>query len=143
MFEGCLRTFTSAHYMKGHYSLMHVEPLQCENILLGCNFHTCSWSTLVKHKRYFCELREIMQVEEDKYFEEPKEHKLIYTFNVSFLTKKFVHASQSCLQLTMLLERVLTIYICKVWKLLLMSFKKIHETDMNKVFYFYYYMKRH
>ena len=75
MFEGCLRTFTSAHYMKDHYSLMHDDPLQCENILSGCNFHTHSWSTLAKHERYFCEFREVMHVEEDKYFEEPKEHK--------------------------------------------------------------------
>ena len=74
LFEGCPRTFTSAHYMKDHHSLMHGEPLQCENILLGCNFHTCSRSTLVKHERYFCEFREVMQVEEGKYFEEPKEH---------------------------------------------------------------------
>ena len=75
MFEGYLRTFTSAHYMKDHYSLMHSEPLQCENVLLGCDLHTHSRSTLVKHKRYFCEFREVMQAEEDKYFEEPKEHK--------------------------------------------------------------------
>ena len=71
LFEGCPRTFTLGHYMKDYYSLMHGEPLQCENILLGCDCHTCSRSTLVKHKRYF---REVMQVEEDKYFEEPKEH---------------------------------------------------------------------
>ena len=73
--EGCLRTFMSAHYMKDHYSLMHGEPLQCENVLLGCNFHT--QSTLVKHKRCFCEFREVMHIEEEKYFEEPKEHKYI------------------------------------------------------------------
>ena len=26
LFEGCPRTFTSGHYMKHHYSLMHSEP---------------------------------------------------------------------------------------------------------------------
>ena len=75
MFEGCLRTFTSALHMKDHHSLMHGEPLQSKNVLLGCNFHTHSRFTLVKHERYFCDFREVMQVEEDKYFEEPKEHK--------------------------------------------------------------------
>ena len=60
--------------MKDHYSLMHGEPLQCKNILLGCNFHTCLRAMLVKHERYFCEFREVMQVEEDKYFEELQEH---------------------------------------------------------------------
>ena len=69
LFEGCPRTFTLGHYMKDHYSLMYGEPLQCENILSGCTFHTHSRSTLVKHDRYFCEFREVMQVEEDKYFE--------------------------------------------------------------------------
>ena len=73
LFEGCPRTFTSGHYMKDHYSLMHGELLQCKNILSGCNFNTHSRATLVKHERYFCEFREVMQVEEDKYFEEPKE----------------------------------------------------------------------
>ena len=53
---------------------MHGEQLQYENVLSGCDFHTCSRSTLLKHKRYFCEFREVMQVEEDKYFEEPKEY---------------------------------------------------------------------
>ena len=74
LFEECPWTFTSAHYMKDHYSLMHGEPLQCENILSGFNFHTCSWATLVKHERYFCEFREVMYVEEDKYLDLPKEH---------------------------------------------------------------------
>ena len=54
---------------------MHGEPLQCENILLGYDFHTRSWATLVKHERYFCEFREEMQFEEDKYLDLPKEHK--------------------------------------------------------------------
>ena len=72
LFEGCLRTFISGHYMKDNYSLMHGEPLQCENVLSGCNFHTCSRSTLVKHERYFCEFREVMQVEEDKYLKSLK-----------------------------------------------------------------------
>ena len=40
LFEGCPRTFTLAHYMKDHYNLMHGEPLQCENVFLGCNFQT-------------------------------------------------------------------------------------------------------
>ena len=57
MFEGCPRKFTSIHYLKDHYSLMHGAPLQCENVLSGCDFHTCSWSTLVTHERYFCEFR--------------------------------------------------------------------------------------
>ena len=42
LFEGCPRTFTPAHYMKDHFSLMYGEPLQCENILSGCDFHTRS-----------------------------------------------------------------------------------------------------
>ena len=73
LFEGCPRTLTLGHYMKDHYSLMHGDPLQCKNILSGCDFHTRSRATLVKHERYFCEFREVMQVEEDKYFEEPEE----------------------------------------------------------------------
>ena len=73
LFEGCPRKFTSGHYMKDNYSLMDGEPLQCKTILSRCNVHTCSRATLVKHERYFCEFREVMQVEEDKYFEEPKE----------------------------------------------------------------------
>ena len=73
LFEGCLRTFMSGHYMKDDYSLMHGEPLQCKNVLSRCDFQTCSRATLVKHERYFCEFREVMQVEEDKYFKEPKE----------------------------------------------------------------------
>ena len=69
-FEGCLRKFTPVHYMKNYCILMHGEPLQYKNILLGCDFHRYSQSTLVKHERYFCEFREVMQIEEDKYFKE-------------------------------------------------------------------------
>ena len=54
---------------------MHGEPSQCENVLLGCDFPTCSWATLGKHERYFCEFREVMQFEEDKYLDLPKGHK--------------------------------------------------------------------
>ena len=73
LFDGCLRTFTLGHYMKDHYSFMHGEPLQCTNVLSRCNFHTRPRATLIKHERYFYEFREVMQVEEDKYFEEPEE----------------------------------------------------------------------
>ena len=38
LFEGYLRTFTLGHYMKDHYSLMHGEPLQCENTLSDATF---------------------------------------------------------------------------------------------------------
>ena len=69
---------------------MHGEPLQCENVLSGCDFHTQSRSTLVKHERYFCEFREVMQVEEDKYFEKPKEHNInIYLQHLFFNKKGF------------------------------------------------------
>ena len=75
LFEGCPRTFMLAHYRKDHYNLMHGEPLQWENLLLGCDFQTRSQATLAKHERYFCEFREVMQFEEDKYLDLPKEHK--------------------------------------------------------------------
>ena len=83
--------------MKDHYSFMHGEPLQCENILSGCDFHLSSWVTLVKHKRYFCEFREVMQVVEDKYLDLPKEHKYINSKALKDLYHKKIHTFEGYL----------------------------------------------
>ena len=74
-------------------------------------------STLVKHERYFCEFREVMQVEEDKYFEEPRAYLNIYPQCLLFNKKV-----SACFTVVFITEyafsNVLTIYICKVCKLL-------------------------